>query len=278
MRGKLGDEPWSRHATWRVPCYVAQGSGQQAHATPLFAVHTTVVQRTVSADVDQLDFGQLAVGQTRVLPLRLRNRGPTAIGPPTAEGLNGTGPFAVVNALRGLPPATGLHVALVRFAPMAQGVRSEPLVLHCAEVGKTVRVTLRGEGVSPTLEKEPRDGCLDLGHVVAGGGCSQVLVLRNTSVFPLAFSLAPVDDAHENFDHQSPFVCVPSEATIEPGAACRVKVRFEPDHERVAVHAAAAHRGPEPERGAHRRPPRPPRGPMFVDARSPTRGRTATRR
>ena len=124
VRGKLEAEPWSRHATWRVPCYVAQGSGQQAHATPLFVqVHTTVVQRTVSADVDQLDFGQLAVGQTRVLPLRLRNRGPTAIGPPTAEGLNGTGPFAVVNALRGLPPATGLHVALVRFAPMAQGVR-----------------------------------------------------------------------------------------------------------------------------------------------------------
>ena len=129
-------------------------------------------------------------------------------------------------------------------------------------MGKTIRVALRGEGVSPTLVKEPRDGRIDLGHVVEGGGAaSEVrngsasvasggsrrfhnskqevltvvvllvlcceLVLRNTSVFPLAFALAPIDDAHENFDHRASFTCVPSEATIEPGKACRVRVRFE---------------------------------------------------
>ena len=48
---------------------------------------------------------------------------------------------------------------------MAQGVRSEPLVLHCAEVGKTIRVQLR---------RERRDFIADLSdvhteHMVQGG-------------------------------------------------------------------------------------------------------------
>ena len=109
--------------------YVAAGSAPRAGArdAALCAGAPTVVQR-VSADVDQLDFGQLAVGQTRVLR-RLRNRGrrsgrrpPRAsrhrplCGRERAAGLARDGPARRARALR----ADGAGRAL------------GPLVLHCA--------------------------------------------------------------------------------------------------------------------------------------------------
>merc|ERR1711998_511365 len=99
------------------------------------------------------DFGQLAVGQTKVMPLRVRNHGlqPAQL---EAAGLNSTGPFTLLNALRVVPHSESM-VILVQFAPIAQGVRQETLDLFASNVGRGVKVALRGEGVSSILDINP---------------------------------------------------------------------------------------------------------------------------
>ena len=229
-------EPWSEHAVWKIPCYVQSSAAEPP--PPLFLeVQTTTVERTFWCDCEKIDFGQLAVGQTSTLPLRLRNL--AADGPPlevkAVPGLNGVGPFMMVNALRPLRPRAPPHSALLQFAPTARGVRSEHLELVCPALGRTVRVALRGEGVSPTLELDPPDGFVDMGHVFVGCARTKELLLHNTSVFPLSFCLTPLGEPvpRENRDASAPFVCVPSEATVAPGATLAVKIKFRPDHGRV---------------------------------------------
>ncbi len=51
-------------------------------------------------------------------------------------------------------------------------------------------MTVSGEGVSPSLTMEPADGVLDLGNVMAGDSVTATATLRNTSAFPLNFTVA----------------------------------------------------------------------------------------
>ena len=58
------------------------------------------------------------------------------------------------------------------------------------------------------------------------------VTLHNSSVFPLRYTMVPIDIVHTNFNNQSPFSVVPPEAEIAPGDDFPVKVFFRPDHAR----------------------------------------------
>ena len=233
-------EPWSEHGAWKLPCFIQKQLNEKTAPPPMMLeVHTTCVERILWCDCDRLDFGQLAVGQTKTLPLRLRNLAPpndqTVFFVKNSAGLNAVGPFCVLNALRPLPPRAPAHVCLVQFTPFAKGLRSEVLELTCPQLGRTLRIELCGEGVSPTLELDPEDGKLDLGHVAAGRSSTKELRITNTSVFPLSYALKSVGDAQprENRDGSAPFLCIPSEATVAPGETQVVQCTFRPDHGRA---------------------------------------------
>ena len=121
----------------------------------------------------------------------------------------------------------------MQFAPDSQGVRQEILTLHSAELGRTLYIALRGEGVSPVLTINPPDGMIDLGHCLEGDESSATVMLRNDSVFPLTYTLIPEDEPVSSFNGQQPFTIIPNEAEVQPGQELEVMVIFRPDHERV---------------------------------------------
>lgn len=244
------NEPWSVHSRWSLPCFLKTSTGS---APPLFLdVHTTLVKRVLEIDTSSVSFGQLAVGQVRVLPLRIRNLG-SSPAPLIPTGLNSTGPFCIVNAL--LPIlANSFHTISLQFAPLSQGVRSETLTLSCPSLGKTLTVVLKGEGVSPVLEVTP-EGVSGLTsqnavasittlstwtttgqpckHVAAGDTAKTTLSLKNASVFPLRYNVDDILPSTSNYSRKLPFTVSPSEATIQPGETKDLLVTFRPDHARV---------------------------------------------
>ena len=250
--GENETEPWSIHSRWSLPCFI-QGQKNKSVLPPLFVdVHTTLVKRVLEVDVDRILFGQLAVGQVKVLPIRVRNLGPVDA-PLLAEGLNSAGAFSIVNALRPVSGNSFQQISL-QFAPIAQGVRSETLTLRCPTLGKTLTIVLKGEGVSPVLMVEPHGvpsttvtgekasitlienwatSGAPLKHVLAGDTGRSSVTLRNSSVFPLRYVLETLQRPHENFNHKSTFTCIPPEADINPGEEMKVDIIFSPDHERV---------------------------------------------
>lgn len=234
-------------------------------------VRTTVVERVLEVDQKFIDFGELAVGEAKVVPLRVTNHALSSNGGSNggngsgngdddygdlnggggsggggrgggggsggvvleAEGLNPTGAFSVLNALRPVKANGGYITVLLSFAPECQGLRQDSLTLHAKALGLNLRVAVRGEGVSPALSMNPANGLLDLGHCLAMDSSEKVVTLHNDSVFPLTFKLVPLDAPRPNFSNQAPFTLVPSEAEVPPGEDLKVSVLFRPDHERT---------------------------------------------
>jgi len=232
------DEPWSVHATWNLPCIVKNADSDELFEGPpiYLVVKTVLIERVLEVSSTSLDFGELAVGQVKVMPLMITNHNENGIETTlSASGLNSLGPFSILSALRPIKPKSqnlhGQHqiessptpsTIMVKFAPEAQGIRQESLTLHSASLGASLHIALRGDGVSPNLTIDPADGKIDLGHCLEMDSAESELTLHNASVFPLTFKLVPVGDPSLNFNNQSPFSIIPSEASVLPGADLKV--------------------------------------------------------
>ena len=145
------------------------------------------------------------------------------------SGLNPAGSFTFVNAPRSIAPGKYQDV-VVQFRPLSNKRFVETPTVSVSSRGAALEVLLTGEGVSPTLTLDPEDGVLDMGHVVAGDSTSRTVQLRNTSMFPLAFTLQRRGRAYTNYNGLPVFDAVPSEGTIAAGAELTVTVSFAPDH------------------------------------------------
>jgi len=202
----------------------------QEYCQPQFlTVVSTVVTQVLEGDATSLDFGELAVGQVKTIMLRLTNHGEAPLNL-ASSGLNGAGSFSIRNALREIRGGGSYITAQVQFAPDAQGVRQEELLLHDSQLGVSLRVPLKGKGVSPLLEVlDPPEGILDCGHCLEGDSISLAVTLHNASHFALGFKLEPLDAPPPNFNNRPPFTLSPSEATVGPGEDLSVKVTFAPD-------------------------------------------------
>ena len=192
---ELSTEPWSRHAMWKVPCFirsVAEGDEATYSDSLVLQVHTTTVERTLVADKERIDFEQVAVGQTQVVTVRLSNLG-ARTSRLRSRGLNPHGPFTIVNALREVTPGEYQDVTL-QFKPLRQRKFVETLTVRSG-IG-SVTIMLTGEGVSPSLQLTPESGLLDIGHVLQDNVGTSSFKLQNTSVFPLRFSVVQRVRAH----------------------------------------------------------------------------------
>ena len=104
----------------------------------------------------RLDFGQMAVGQEDIAPLKLINLHADNVILKLLQSPNVQGPFSIVNALRPLEGnnENGDHMTVyIRFKPEDQWTYCEKVTFE-TEYGQA-SIVLVGQGVSPTLELTP---------------------------------------------------------------------------------------------------------------------------
>ena len=143
-------------------------------------------------------------------------------------------------------PSPRLHQ--VRFLPVNEFTFEEHLVISAA--GTTLRATLQGRGVAPTLEvrgEQSDDGkteksvpvveiggaettLLHLGDALVGDEVGGAVDILNTSQFALRLLLTPLASGHANLGPLPPLDVSPTEATVGAGKRLRVNARFAPDH------------------------------------------------
>ena len=105
--------------------------------------------------------------------------------PLTAAPLDPAGAFALVNALRPVPPLGGSTRLLISFCPEHTGRTRDLLCVLSAK--SRLRLELTGEGVAPRVELRPAGAALDLGDVLAGDAREAHFTVANTSPFPVTF-------------------------------------------------------------------------------------------
>lgn len=111
--------------------------------------------------------------------------------------------------------------------------------------GVTLRATMKGQGVSPSLALRGEDG-RGLPSVSLGGGVSAALLqmpdvlvgeeatarvqVVNTSEFSLRYTLVPMRAGHSNRGSVPPFDVSPLRAEVPKGGSRTLSLRFSATH------------------------------------------------
>lgn len=172
-----------------------------------------------------LDFGQVAVGQTRELPYAVRNEGTAPLNVTSFSTLNAR--FAAVSPSGSFSIAPGDERSLTaRFAPLAGGPQTGTLNVATNDPSNpTLRLDLRGTGqqvFAPSIEVSPvrvEFGTLSLGQTssilpvtVRNGGTGPLSLISLTLSNPAFAVIAPAN--------------LP--VTVAPGAQQVISLRFAP--------------------------------------------------
>eukprot|EP00742_Colponemidia_sp_Colp-10_P008825 GILJ01009584.1.p1 GENE.GILJ01009584.1~~GILJ01009584.1.p1 ORF type:complete len:1812 (-),score=327.15 GILJ01009584.1:58-4746(-) len=223
------DEPWSRHCNWLIPIAVksnGDNNNRQSTSSQFLAVQTVSVDPSLTTDTSKIDFGEIAVGRSVTVILKVRN-GSNVPAILSMDALPPFGGFAVLNALRTIPP-NGQTQLVIQFNPSSQQMFAEVLELR-SETSR-VAVRLKGRGVRPAIEISPSDGYINFGHTVSNNSVERVFKLKNCSTFALSYSLISQREGCRNFNGKEVFLCIPSDGVLKEGEEREVKVTFTPDH------------------------------------------------
>ena len=216
---------------------------------PLFIkIQTVVVSNQYDVDTPGMDFGQISLGTRLIRTLKFRNNTTTFV-TLTAEGLNSVGPFAILNAVRNVPPEEWISV-VVECNPLISGLFNESIEFVGVNGGHHMRIPLRVQGVNPTIELTGLEDSnkvgklLDFGNVVADDKAVKSFTIVNTSAFPVALDiqravangLAPrkrSEVVQRNMSGSPIFTYTPESYVIPEGGQVDVVLSFQPDRYRI---------------------------------------------
>ena len=171
-----------------------------------------------------LDFCHVAVGDRVVRSIRLRNLADVAVGvgmsAPDHEGV-----FTALTAFRPMPPL-GEFELKVAFQPGRVHDYHEIVTLKTTL--RTIRVAMRGAGISPALDVEPSD-VVDCGDAVPGDCKNATLTLTNPTDFPQRWRAEVRNLNSLGSTSRSPFTFSPGGGVIAPKGTCAVTLSFTPD-------------------------------------------------
>lgn len=180
----------------------------------------------IVAEHEALDFGAVFVGESRVLPLRIQNRG-RITGP---LQLRVVGPFRVTGAPQAALAPGEVGEVLVSFAPEGTGPATGELDAAIEGVGSAIVVRLAGEGTRPEIEVTDR---VDFGPIELGTTGSRPILVRNLSEKALIVT-ATIDGAESHaFELSTDHLRIPATSTSE------LDIEFTPGVD--DVHSAILH-------------------------------------
>ena len=217
----------SQHYEWLIPVFFRSVTPDAATKRVFLKVRTAVFNKTLIADPEVLEFGEVAVSCRKVVEFNLTNKDtqPLSI---RKDPLQPFGGFAVLNALRVIEPGQ-TKVVVVEFAPLSQQLFEENLTLRSSNSATTVK--LKGRGVRPEIEVVPKDGLVYLGNTIANDTIEQTVNLKNIVSFPCEFEIRQLGKGVQNFNGVTNFSYIPNKGKIQPGQTLPLKVRFNPDHQ-----------------------------------------------
>jgi hypothetical protein len=249
------ESEWGIIGSWRLPIFIKPTSKAQiTNSPPIFvSIQTAVTLPQLVADMKLLDFGQMSIGVRTLSSFKIRNLShePVSL---LSSGLNAIGPFQMLNCPKTIEPNEGRTI-MIECLPSRPGLNVEILELASgSEIGgHRIRVTLRAQGVQPSIEllgiSEPpktwnlRSGILDFGNVVGTDTFLQKFTILNKSSFSIDANIIRAVSAgtlpfrqqeliERTSDGLPIFSYRPERCNIKQGESQEIEVIFRPDRGR----------------------------------------------
>ncbi|KAM9752856.1 cilia- and flagella-associated protein 74 [Menidia menidia] len=260
-----------RYREYTIPCFVSDQdlpeTDRQAQAawSPMNTLYLKLRCPAVQPPLvvisnngnNVIDFHQVVVGEKVVKRFTVQNISKESLELKSSVlDINGT--FSLLNALRCIRPGEK-HTLVLAFSPTQGKKYCDVLEVQCQKM--ILVMTLRGEGVAPSVTLSHTGGLLDLGYVLEKETTSQRVQLENSSAMAVGFSVllasqspsrhqdgadcvALILDGYrgsqvqptvgtQNLSGLSVFSVVPLEGSIAPGQSQDITITFQPDHPSV---------------------------------------------
>jgi hypothetical protein len=274
----VGDDEWGVMGQYHLPVYAKpltmgaitpENIAEMSSLLPspyYFCLETLVTKPEFVADINFVDYGQIAIGIRTIKTVKIRNLSLTRPMTIHTKGLNAVGPFCVMNANRTIEPGQW-HILVIECQPMSQGLLTELLEIYCSDGGTRITLTLRVQGVNPMIDitgLEPYSssssssslststpplslgGIVNFGHVIATDERSRKFTITNKSLFTVdirieraicagILSSSKQSEVIQRTLHGLPiFSYHPERAVIPQGGSIEIEMIFRPDRARVA--------------------------------------------
>ena len=261
----VGDDEWGIIGKYHIPVYMKPSSigaitkdtvNEMLNLLPpplFFCLETVITKPEFIVDTNSIDFGQIAVGIRVIKTVKLKNISLNRSMTIHSNGLNAVGPFNVVNACRTIEPGQW-HTLVIECQPILQGLLIEVLELSCSDGGPRITLTLRVQGVNPSIEISglepaplgwsPLGGILNFGNVISTDERIKKFTIHNKSLFTIEATIeraicAGVPPSKQNDLIQRTltglpiFSCRPEVVVIPEGGSVDVEMIFRPDRSRL---------------------------------------------
>lgn len=178
----------------------------------------------LQVDPPALDFGNIQIGQNRVLTVSIRNGGTANLSVTSITSSNARFTVEANLPLTILPGVT--QMASVRFTPNASGSQTGALTVSSNDtVTGPLTVSLNGSGVSvdtPKVKIEATPASIDFGDVNNGQTKDLLLTIRNLGTDPLIVNSIAMNNSRFSLV----FASFP--LTVGPSGLTTLQVRFSP--------------------------------------------------
>ncbi len=175
---------------------------------------------------EELEFGEVAVGSSKVLTIDLENCGTDTL--TITSNLSSMGDFALLEEA-GLEIAPGQQIQVeVAFAPEALGFQSHTLSLLNPQENQAREIILSGTGITPTpcIETIP-SASMDFGTVLIHESRTLPFTLKNCGDAPLSLIQLAFANNDGTFSSDSTINAAP--VTLEIGESLTFNLTFTPD-------------------------------------------------
>lgn len=268
VRPGVDDDEWGIIGQYHLPVYVKpltmgaitpeniKDMSQLLPSPYYICFETLVTKPEFVAEVNSVDFGQIAVGIRTIKTVKIRNLSLTRPMTIHSKGLNPIGPFCVQNANRTIEPGQW-HILVLECLPMSQGLLSELLELYCSDGGTRLTIALRVQGVNPIIEisglesfgkdaPPSQGGIVNFGNVIATDEKVKKFTISNKSLFTVdirierticagILSSSRQSDVIQRTVSGLPlFTYRPERALIPQGGSIEIEMIFRPDRARLA--------------------------------------------
>jgi hypothetical protein len=220
----------TQHYEWLLPMYFKCTDEdaplkERKIRTLFMEARTTTVPKSLIANTQSLDFGEVPVALRVTKEILIKNVGHREE-VMRLQSLSPFGGFSVLNALRPIQPGE-TRAVVIQFEPLAQQIYEERIVLYSDFT--TVSVVMKGIGVRPEVTIEPEEGLIAFGNVLVNETVEKSFKIKNISSFPIRFELLSEASGVKNSKKTVPFMLMPATATVAADETYEVKILFQPD-------------------------------------------------
>ncbi|XP_072223136.1 cilia- and flagella-associated protein 74 [Leuresthes tenuis] len=261
-----------RYREYTIPCFVSDGDPPEMHRqiqaawSPMDTLYLKLRCPAVQPPLvvisnnghNVIDFHQVVVGERRIKRVTVQNISEESLDLKSSV-LDIHGPFCLLNALRCIRPGEK-HTLVLAFSPTVDKKYCDVLEVQCQKM--VLEMTVRGEGVVPSVTLSHTGALLDFGYVLEKETTSQRVQLQNSSTVAVGFrallasqspsrhqdgveSVALLLDRYrgsqvqptvgaQNYSGLSVFSVAPPEGCIAPGQSQDITITFQPDHPSVS--------------------------------------------